>query len=292
MITCVIVALGSAAATIHKGTLRIVGCAIGGALALASIVFVVPHMTSIAELALLVAAVTAPAAWIAMGSERTAYVGLQMAFAFYLAVLQGFAPTTDVTEFRDRFVGIVFGVVVMALVFTYVWPERAGSGMMQSLVATLRRIAELARGTGDLGATRAAAWQSLAEADRLAELSAFEPEAITSRGAEQRQRVRGLIDLARRLLLVQVALVQERASGPPAAIDAGTRAARSAFGDAVAEVLDAVAGGLDKGATVRAVDARSALAALGASGRRDDDFALCEALVDRVGALQRAAQVT
>ena len=278
MLTCVIVALGSAAATIHKGTLRLIGCAIGGALALASIVFVVPHMTSIAELALLVAAVTAPAAWIAMGSERTAYVGLQMAFAFYLAVLQGYGPSTDVTEFRDRFVGIVFGVVVMTLVFAYVWPERAAGGMVQSLVATLRRMAELARGAGDPHATRAAAWQSLAEADRLAELSAFEPEAITSRGAEQRERVRGLIDLARRVLLAQVALVQD-----------ATGQAATAFGSAVAKALDTVADRVDAGAAVRPADLRSPLAALGASGQRDGEFALCEALVDRVEALQRVA---
>ena len=135
-------------------------------------------MTSIAQLMLLFAAVTALAAWIAMGSERTAYAGLQMAFAFYIAVLHGFDPSTDVTEVRDRLVGIVFGVVVMALVFSYVWPERAGTGMVQSLATALRRMSELATGAGDSGGVRAAAWQALAQADRLAELFAFEPEAL------------------------------------------------------------------------------------------------------------------
>jgi len=281
MITCVIVALGSAGATIQKATLRLVGCAIGGSLALASIVFVVPHMTSIAQLALLVAAVTAPAAWIAMGSERTAYVGLQLAFAFYLAVLQGFEPSMDVTEARDRFVGIVFGISVMALVFAYVWPERAGTGMVQSLVTALRRMAELARGPSDPRGPRAAAWQSLAEADRLAELSAFEPE-----GTERDERARGLIDLTRRVLLVQAALVQG-ATGQ-AATDAGS----SAFRNAVAEALAAVANRLDTRAALRAVDLRAPLATRGVSGPRDGEFALREALADRVEALQRAAEVS
>jgi multidrug resistance protein MdtO len=185
IVTCVFVALSSAGATIHKSALRLTGCAIGGALALAAIVFLVPHMTSITELVLLVAVVTAPAAWIAMGSERTAYAGLQMAFAFYLAVLQGFAPGTDVTEVRDRLVGIVFGVVVMALVFSYVWPERAGTGMVQSLAAALRRMSELALGHGNSRAVRAAAWQSLAQADRLAELFAFEPDELASSAASK-----------------------------------------------------------------------------------------------------------
>src|SRR5262249_59573659 len=100
-------------------------------------------------LMLLVAAVIAPAAWIAMGNERTAYLGVQLAFTFGLAVLQGYEPSTDVTEFRDRFVGVVFGVTVMALVFAYVWPERAGDRMRQSLVAALRRMSELALGPRD-----------------------------------------------------------------------------------------------------------------------------------------------
>jgi multidrug resistance protein MdtO len=253
MLTCVIVALGSAGATIHKATLRLAGCAIAGVLALASIVFVLPHMSSIAELVLLVAAVTAPAAWIAMGSERTAYAGLQIAFCFYLAVLQGYAPSTDVTEFRDRFVGIVFGVVVMALVFACVWPERAASGMVKSLTAALHRMAELARGSSDPRAPRAAAWQSLAEAERLAGLSALEPE--------RNERVLPLIDLARRVLLVQAA------AGVPAA------------GSAVAEALDGVAERLETGAALHPADLRS----------QAGGFILRDTLVERVAALQRAA---
>jgi len=50
-----------------------------------------------------------------------------------------------------------------------------------------------------------------------------------------------------------------------------------------------VADRVDAGAAVRPADLRSPLAALGASGQRDGEFALCEALVDRVEALQRVA---
>ena len=94
---------------------------------------------------------------------------------------RGSLPAPDVTEVRDRFIGIVLGVVVMALVFSYVWPECAGTGMVESLAAALRRMGEeLAVGARDSGGARAAAWQALAEADRSAELYAFEPEALTS----------------------------------------------------------------------------------------------------------------
>ena len=176
MLTCLIVALGSAGATIHKATLRLVGCAIGSGLALASIVFLVPHMTSIAQSAPLVSAVAALGGWVAMGSERAGYVGLQIAFAFYLAVLQGFDPGTDVTEVRDRLLGIVFGVVVMALVFSCVWPERAGTGMVRSLAAALYRMGGSPSGTSDSRGVRAAAWQALDEADRFVGLFVFEPK--------------------------------------------------------------------------------------------------------------------
>ena len=200
--------------SVHKSALRLIGCAIGGSLALAAIVFVVPHMTSIVQLALLVAAVTMPAAWIAMGSERTAYAGLQIAFAFYLAVLQGFAPSTDVTAMRDRLVGIFFGMVVMGLVFSYVWPERAGTAMVQSLAAAVRRMSELATGSGDTHRVRAAAWQALAQAERSAEFFAFEPEGLTPAGAEQARRIRHLVELTRRVLLAQAALLTHRETTP------------------------------------------------------------------------------
>ena len=289
MITCLIVALTSAGATIQKSTLRLVGCAIGGALALASIVFVVPRMTSIAELVLLVAAIAALGGWIAMGSERTGYVGVQIAFAFYLAVLQGFDPSTDVTAVRDRLIGIVFGVAVMALVFSYVWPERAGTGMMRSLTAALRHMA---------AAQRAAAWQSIAEAEQLAALFPFEPEGLTHAGAERGYRARRLIDLTRRVLLTQAALSLHREAVGPAQADAAADAGRAALEHAVVGALSGIARQTEVGSPGKPTDLRTPLAAFGAargaSGREapswlDGEFALCEALVDRLEALERAA---
>ncbi|HSU75550.1 MAG TPA: FUSC family protein [Burkholderiales bacterium] len=203
MMTCAIIALGSAGATMHKGTLRLIGVAIGGTLALFAIVFIVPHITSLPALMLVVAPVTALGAWVAMGNERTAYIGLQIAFSFYLAVLQDFAPSTDVTEFRDRIVGVILAIAVMALVFTWVWPERAASSMVESLRTALGRLKELAAGTANPRAVRAAAWQSLADAEHFAELAAFEAETTTSAGAAHRRRIIGLIDRTKRALLLQ-----------------------------------------------------------------------------------------
>jgi hypothetical protein len=125
-ITCCIISLESTGATLRKGALRLAGCVIGGLLGFLSIMYLIPRMESVASLALLVAAGSALAAWVAAGSERIAYGGLQIAFAFYMCVLQDFAPDTDLDKIRDRLVGILLGLGVTTLVFRYVWPDREG----------------------------------------------------------------------------------------------------------------------------------------------------------------------
>ena len=124
-ITVIFIALESTEATLYKGMLRFVGCVIGGGFAIFSIVFLIPHMETIASLIVLVAAVTAIAAWVATGSERISYAGFQIAFAFFLSMFQGYAPDTDLDKIRDRTVGILIGIAVTTVIFHYVWPERA-----------------------------------------------------------------------------------------------------------------------------------------------------------------------
>ena len=124
LITCLIVGLGSEGATIQKGTLRIAGALVGAAMGFLAILLLVPSMESITSLTLLVAAGTAVAAWVVLGSPRIAYAGVQIAFAFYVCVIQGFEPTWHFYTIRDRLVGILLGNVVITLVFHYVWPMR------------------------------------------------------------------------------------------------------------------------------------------------------------------------
>jgi uncharacterized membrane protein YccC len=124
-ITVIFIALESTEATLYKGMLRFIGCVIGGGFALLSIVFLIPHMETIASLIVLVAAVSAIAGWVATGSERISYAGFQIAFAFFLSMFQGYAPDTDLDKIRDRVVGILIGLAVTALVFHYIWPEQA-----------------------------------------------------------------------------------------------------------------------------------------------------------------------
>jgi hypothetical protein len=142
-ITCTFIALESTGATFHKGVLRIVGCLIGGALALFTIVFLMPHMDTIASLVVVVACASAIAGWVATGTELISYAGLQIAFAFFYSVFQGYAPDTDLDNVRNRVVGILFGLIVTGLVFRYIWPERTIDRLRGALRQVLLQLAKL-----------------------------------------------------------------------------------------------------------------------------------------------------
>ena len=142
-ITCTFIALESTGATLHKGALRIGGCVIGGALALFTIVFLMPHMDTIASLIVVVACASAIAGWVATGTELISYAGLQIAFAFFYSVFQGYAPDTDLDNVRNRVVGILFGLIVTGLVFRYIWPEHTIDRLRDALRAALRRLVRL-----------------------------------------------------------------------------------------------------------------------------------------------------
>src|SRR6267142_787531 len=143
LITCTFIALESTGATLHKGVLRIGGCVIGGALALFTIVFLMPHMDTIASLIVVVACASAIAGWVATGTELISYAGLQIAFAFFYSVFQGYAPDTDLDNVRNRVVGILFGLIVTGLVFRYIWPERTIDRLRDALRAALGQLARL-----------------------------------------------------------------------------------------------------------------------------------------------------
>src|SRR6476660_8515951 len=184
LITCTFIALETTGATLHKGILRIGGCVIGGALALLTIVFLMPHMETIASLIVVVACASAIAGWAATGSEMISYAGLQIAFAFFYSVFQGYAPDTDLDNVRNRVVGILFGLIVTGLVFAYIWPERTIDRFRDALRAALRQLAKLLEiprpdvsiEKAEADALTAETSRSFDQARRYAELTAFEFE--------------------------------------------------------------------------------------------------------------------
>ena len=173
--TCFFVALGSLGETMHKLTLRIGGALIGGAAAILSIVYVLPQMTDIGQLALLIAAMSAVSAWVATSSERLSYLGMQMAFAFFLGVLHDYGPTMELTTARDRIVGILLGNVLMTIVFSTMWPVSALDQARRLVAQAIGALGELVRNaTRPLVDARLTAVQRVVQARHLVSIAAFE----------------------------------------------------------------------------------------------------------------------
>jgi multidrug resistance protein MdtO len=145
MLTCLIMALPSVGAASHKGILRIVGCVLGSIAALLATVFVIPHLESLVGLLFLTLPVIGIGAWIAAGSARSGYIGVQFMFAYALASLGGYGPVIDLVEIRDRVIGILLGFIVSIVIFSTIWPEREGRGLRTLLAQLMRSIAKLAR---------------------------------------------------------------------------------------------------------------------------------------------------
>ena len=143
--TVFITGLGTSGAIKQRLIFRVVGSLIGGLIfALGSTVFLFPHMDSITSLVLLVTAVTFLSAWVA-GGRQFGFVGLQIAFSFDLVVFAGFSAPTQLAPARDRLVGILLALVIMAFVFDQIWPVRTVTAMRSALATMLRGVAALLR---------------------------------------------------------------------------------------------------------------------------------------------------
>jgi multidrug resistance protein MdtO len=143
--TVLITGLSTTGAIKQKLVFRLLGSAIGGLiLGLGATAFIFPYIDSLTPFVLVIVVVTFIAAWGATG-PKLGYVGLQIAFAFYLVALEGFSAPTELAPARDRFIGIMLALVIMSFVFDQLWPVRTVTAMRRSLASVLRREAELFR---------------------------------------------------------------------------------------------------------------------------------------------------
>lgn len=182
MITCYIVSLGTTGETVHKLCLRIGGCLVGATMGTLAVVFVMPHLDTVGGLMVLVFLGCLPGAWIASGSDRIAYAGVQVALAFLLCVLEGAGPTTSLDAGRDRIIGILLGNAVVFLIFTNIWTVSVEQAIRSRLSGALGLLAALARMAP---AERRAAVPTLAAAEERLQgmeealfLAPFEPARV------------------------------------------------------------------------------------------------------------------
>jgi multidrug resistance protein MdtO len=225
IITCFFVALGTVGDTLHKATLRFIGCLVGAGLGLGAILLLMPLMTDLGDLLLLLAPVTLLAAWVASGSERISYAGLQISLAFYLVVLQGYGPTIDMYTARDRTIGILFGNIVIFVIFTTIWPVSVANVVRTNLARALEQLATLvgldARSDGEISqaarsAAEAAFGQAIAQARDVLVNDPFETREVR-RAAGRRPIDATVVEQVGRLFIPISALLDLRAD--PARLD-------------------------------------------------------------------------
>jgi uncharacterized membrane protein YccC len=250
-ITCTFIALESTEATLYKGTLRIVGCVIGGALALFTIVFLMPHMETIASLVVVVALASAIAGWVATGSQRISYAGLQIAFAFFYSVFQGYAPDTDLDNVRDRVVGILFGLIVTGLVFRYIWPEHTIDRLRDALRQALRQLArllEIPRPNTSVEKAKIEAHALIPETSRTfdqtrryAELTTFELEESPNRDRTSLGNLEETLSRAEDVFGVATSLVSDEAFASWQQLPTAAQIAESDLRDAAAKRIERAA---------------------------------------------------
>src|SRR5438034_1223001 len=251
LITCTFIALESTGATLHKGVLRIGGCVIGGALALFTIVFLMPHMVTIASLVVVVACASAIAGWVATGSELISYAGLQIAFAFFYSVFQGYAPDTDLDNVRNRVVGILFGLIFTGLVFRYIWPEHTIDRLRAALRQALQQLARLLelpgsdvsieKGKAEADTLLAETSKSFEQARRYADLTVFEFEKSPAGGRMAVENTEGTLSRAERLFVTATSLFSDHALDEWQQLPQTARIADSELRNAAAKRIERVA---------------------------------------------------
>jgi multidrug resistance protein MdtO len=205
-ITCYIVAQSTAAESVEKLALRIIGCLIGAAAGIAAIVFLVPHLTSIGGLMIAVFVGAWAGAYVAGASPRISYAGFQFAFAFFLCVIQGSGPEFNLTVARDRIIGIIIGNLVSYFALVHVWPATVSRRVDTALAAVFRQLAQVvsANEPRERRLLASEVQGSLSKIEADIDLAHYEPASIRSSAdwlSARRQVVNNSQSLGTELLL-------------------------------------------------------------------------------------------
>lgn len=247
LITSALVALPGLGTSVRQMTLRFYGALLGTLSALLVFVFIMPHIDTIFGLLLATLPVIAAGAWLTAGSERLAYVGTQGAGTFALALFEHFGPSTDLTEIRDRMVGIILGVSICWVVYAFLWPQSEGSETRAKLASLVRALALLVRipARADDPAQQMAyakqhmqCWSSLNDCNLELGRLRYEPQFKHGALAQLVGQAERLLAVSRDLLVAQGEARACAAADPEKRAPAATLAAAARLRDETAVLLE------------------------------------------------------
>jgi multidrug resistance protein MdtO len=247
MATCVLTAVTTIGASHQKQFVRFAGVFVGGVLlGMGSQLFILPSIDSIGGFTVLFTVVAFIAAWFATASARISFLGIQIAYGFYVVHLQEFKFQTSLASARDRIVGVLLGLVMMWLTFDLLWSAPAGVAMKKALISVIRLLAQLAREPGSED-TAAAIERIYVLRERindqfdngrsLADGVLFEFGPSRQQDLALRQRVREWQPQLRTLFLMRVASLKYRLQLPGFELPEAMRQCQRVYDDRSAEVL-------------------------------------------------------
>ncbi|ALR76618.1 hypothetical protein AO703_09990 [[Enterobacter] lignolyticus] len=219
MLSCLIVAQPGLGNTQRKIILRFTGAAIGSLLALIAIVFITPHVDSLFGLLGIVLPILAISSWISAGPERISYAGIQIMFTFSLAVLESFGPVVNLTEVRDRLVGIILGIAVAGIVHATISPEREGEIMLSRLAKLIDSLKNWLHSPAEHQQGRTPAFMALTECEDLAARVALEPSWRSAEGTHDALLQKGheILNIVKNMLIEtdKLAFSMEKVAADP-----------------------------------------------------------------------------
>lgn len=121
-LTCAIVAQVSLSASNQKSLLRLGGCLLGGVCGAFTLAVVEPAVSDYATYSIPLFGLFYLFAWINNGPQKYAYAGFQAHLAFLLMTSISPTQSVDLKAGFDRFMGILLGVFIAALVQRLIWP--------------------------------------------------------------------------------------------------------------------------------------------------------------------------
>ncbi len=217
IVTCTLTARRLTGASRQRQSLRFAGFFLGaGIFGLASELFILPQLDTIAGYALLFASVVWIGSWVATSGPRIAFSGFQIVLAFSLVNLNTFTLNTSPVPARDAVLGIVLGVVAMWLVFDHLWAKTSRTTVRDLLLTTVRSVANLR--AVSVGSFREANQRLTAESSKisrdldtlrdLADIYDFESFPKKSNESLVNRSIRTLLPGLRTFLLAKTGLLQ------------------------------------------------------------------------------------